>query len=125
MTETENSKPAPKKASPWLWGCLVVFIISLVTLGGCLAFCGSVAVQVDKEMNAPQKITLAKFNKIKSGMTYEEVVEILGEEGTVMSDSEMGGQTAVMYSWSNKNGSNMNAMFQNGGLINRSQFGIK
>lgn len=31
----------------------------------------------------------------------------------------------VMYQWVNRNGSNMNAMFQNNKLVQKAQFGLK
>lgn len=35
------------------------------------------------------------------------------------------GYTTVMYEWKNDDGSNMNARFQNGGLVNKAQFGLQ
>ncbi|MCE7937638.1 MAG: hypothetical protein DYG90_03375 [Chloroflexi bacterium CFX6] len=60
-------------------------------------------------------------------MTYEEVVAILGEEGTVLSETDIAGIKTVMYQWfgTGSLGANMNAMFQNGAMIQKSQFGLK
>lgn len=72
-------------------------------------------------------VTMANFNKIESGMTYEQVVELLGEEGTVLSQSDVAGFHTVMYTWNGEGGfgANMNAMFQNGKLVNKAQLGLK
>ncbi len=59
-----------------------------------------------------------------TGMTYPEVVGILGEAGEEMSRNELAGITTVMYSWKRFGGANMNAMFQNGKLISKAQFGL-
>lgn len=73
----------------------------------------------------PPVVTRAKYERIREGMTYEQVREILGETGEELSRSDIGGYTTVMYSWKNSNGSNMNAMFQNGRLVNKAQFGLR
>jgi hypothetical protein len=70
-------------------------------------------------------ITLAKFNQLKTGMAYKEVVNILGTDGEIISESDIGGTKTVMYQWQSSGFGNMNAMFQNGKLISKSQFGLK
>ena len=77
--------------------------------------------------NATAGVTKANFDKIKNGMKYDDVVKILGKEGELVSESEVGGFKTVMYSWNGDEGwgANMNAMFQNGKLISKSQFGLK
>ncbi len=57
-------------------------------------------------------------------MTYRQVVGILGEEGTVMSENEIGGYKTVMYQWKSGVLANMNATFQNDKLISKAQFGL-
>ena len=71
-------------------------------------------------------VTMEKFNLIKEGMTYSEVVEILGSEGEVSSSSDMAGYKTVLYTWKGASAlSNMNAMFQNDKMISKAQFGLK
>ena len=70
-------------------------------------------------------VTMANFQRLETGMSYPEVVTILGQSGEEMSRSELAGYTTVMYSWKKGAfGSNMNAMFQNGKLISKAQFGL-
>lgn len=38
--------------------------------------------------------------------------------------SDLAGHTTVMYAWKNRNGSNMSAMFQDGALVSKAQFGL-
>jgi len=66
-------------------------------------------------------------------MTVLEVLQLLGpelwEEREKLSESTFGDTHTVMYSWKNRDGSNMNAMFQGGGpaksrLITKAQFGL-
>ncbi len=68
------------------------------------------------------EITLEQFNKIENGMTKDQVFEILGGEGAVISES---GDT-VMYSYNGTSfGGNASLMFQGGKLMNKSQMGLK
>ena len=75
------------------------------------------------------KINLDKFNQIQTGMTYEEVVLIIGEEGTIMSEVDMNiGQEykTVIYYWYADNGiSNANITFQGGKVVAKAQIGLR
>ena len=77
-----------------------------------------------KKASTPQ-ITYAKYSKIKDGMNYKDVVNILGVNGKELSRTSIGGYTTVMLMWENPDGSNMNVMFQNGEVITKAQFGLK
>ena len=72
-------------------------------------------------------VTMENYNRLKTGMTYAQVVQILGKEGEELSSNEIGGYKTVMYKWDGDAGwgANMNAMFQNGKLNSKSQFGLK
>jgi hypothetical protein len=77
-------------------------------------------------------LTMAKYNQIQNGMSYSQVVGIIGQSGVEMSRNRMEGVAGVMpsvdtvmYMWQNDGGlSNMNAMFQNDRLISKAQFGL-
>jgi hypothetical protein len=77
-------------------------------------------------------VTLSKYSRLADGMCYAEVRRIVGEPGEEISRNHMDGipgvmasLDTVMYSWTNGNGSNMNAMFQNDKLVQKAQFGLK
>jgi len=78
---------------------------------------------------AHEGITLAKFNKLTNGMSYRQVVAILGKEGTVMSTNTLpginGNLTTTMYSWDAGFMASMTAMFQNDRLMSKSQLGLE
>ena len=79
--------------------------------------------------NAPSNlgVTLAAYNALHEGMSYSEAVRILGSSGTELSSGGAeSGYATVMYQWKASSGvGNMTAMFQNGRLINKAQFGLQ
>lgn len=85
----------------------------IVSLG--LVGCGEVLQPV---------VSMEKYNRVQSGMSYSDVVGIMGSSGQEVSSSDMMGITTKMYVWQNPSGSNMNAMFQNDRLINEAQAGL-
>ncbi|HOJ32820.1 MAG TPA: DUF3862 domain-containing protein [Candidatus Hydrogenedentes bacterium] len=79
-----------------------------------------------------QLVTFDEYKRIQNGMSYREVVSIIGAEGEEISRNKIDGVPGVMesietvmYQWVNSNGSNMNAMFQNDRLIQKAQFGLQ
>lgn len=73
-----------------------------------------------------ETITLAQFGRIRTGMTYPQVAQILGSEGAIQSEGRIANIHTVMYMWTGSDGiANMNVMFQNGKLIQKAQFGLR
>lgn len=70
-------------------------------------------------------VTLAEYNAVQTGSSYEQVRAIVGFEGEEQSRSEVLGTVTVMYAWKNPNFTNMTAMFQNGKLTGKGQLGLK
>ena len=76
------------------------------------------------------RITLEEFNQIQTGMTYEQVVEVIGDGGGIMSECGKtgGGQNKTkIYSWEGKGGlgANANVTFQGGKVVAKAQFGLE
>lgn len=69
-------------------------------------------------------VNMDKYNKINNGMSYDEVKGIL-DEGALTSESKIMNSDSVMYSWVNKNGSNMNVTFSDGKVSSKSQLNLK
>jgi len=86
-----------------------IFIIFLLTLFAC---------------SSAYKITKQEYNQIRTGMSYTEVVNIIGEHGEETVRTSMAGYTTVAYQWVNFDGSNAQLMFQNGKLITMAQAGL-
>lgn len=71
-------------------------------------------------------LTLAQFEAIPSGATYDEVVALIGEPKATISESEIMGVKSAMYQWEGAAlASNMTAMFSDGKMVTKSQFGLK
>lgn len=72
------------------------------------------------------KVNLEKFNKIEIGMSYSEVVEIIGEDGTLMNETTSNQYTSKTYYWYAKNNiSNAIVVFENGKVSAKNQIGLK
>lgn len=74
-----------------------------------------------------EKMTLEEYNKIQNGMSYDEVVSIVGSPGTDTATSGAGGFTIRMVSWEGNGmlGSNANVTFTNGTVSGKAQFGLE
>lgn len=70
------------------------------------------------------KITLEKYNQVKDGMTYDQVKAILGE-GQITSQTKIMDIESIIYTWTNKDGSNMNCTFTSGKMALKAQFDLK
>lgn len=84
------------------------------------------AFSISKGDQAKGDITLQEFNRIEMGMTYDEVVNIIGTYGTESARTEMGGYTTVIFMWDGVGmlGANASVTFQNGQAISKAQVGL-
>lgn len=101
----------------------ILFVIAMIN-GGSIGSGGSFISQ--------PTVSLREYQQIANGMSYSDVIQIIGAPGTESSRNHMDGVPGVMlsidtvsYDWINSDGSNMNAMFQNGSLVQKAQFGLK
>lgn len=72
-----------------------------------------------------KSVSAAQFSEVKNGMTYEQVVKIMGGEGYITSESSLMGITMTIYQWAG-NGLMSAAIitFQNGKVTSMSQYGL-
>ncbi|MBO5884094.1 MAG: DUF3862 domain-containing protein [Clostridia bacterium] len=74
-------------------------------------------------------ISMSEFNKIKTGMTYDEVVVVVGCKGELMSEVDIGYSeyATKIYSWEGNGyaGSNANVTFQGGKVVSKAQIGLE
>ncbi|MBS5784088.1 MAG: zinc-ribbon domain-containing protein [Clostridium sp.] len=73
------------------------------------------------------KITLDEFNRIETGMRYEEVTEIVGSYGVEMAHSEVAGYQTLIIGWDGIGdlGANANVTFSVGRVYAKGQFGLR
>ncbi|PEN88349.1 hypothetical protein CN553_23570 [Bacillus cereus] len=72
-------------------------------------------------------MTKAEFEQIQNDMTYEEVVQIIGSEGKLTSESTVADYTTKLYTWKCEGGlgANANITFQNNRVQSKTQFGLE
>lgn len=85
--------------------------------------------EVEEEINYPS-INMDEFNRIKDGMTYDQVKAVAGGEGTLQSETGQKGDEfyTAMYGWDGEgsSGANVLIMFQGAParVVSKSQFGL-
>lgn len=113
--------------------CAVALIVAILSTGGMVAAVDTVVREASRELSDVMQpiVTAAAYQRVSTGMSYDEVVRIIGHPGEELSRSEIGATpgvmealTTVMYAWTNPDGTNMNAMFQNDELIQKAQLGL-
>jgi hypothetical protein len=102
---------------------------------GVLSGCGGPA-------SAPAIATMSEYDKIKEGMNYTEVSQIIGDPGSEefnaanfkpspdplnpsASPPSPSGSAPVAYRWMNDDGSSISCIFQDNMLVSKNQSGLK
>lgn len=94
----------------------------------------SISYSMYEEYNIPEEnaptISLAEFNSIKNGMGFQEVFDIIGSRGEVISEVDLGlgdEYITMMFEWDGEGslGANANVTFQGGKVIGKAQFGLE
>lgn len=75
-------------------------------------------------------VTKAGFAALKDGMSYREVVGILGGDGELLSETTLGDVRTAMYRWKPVNPGrvfqpSLDVMFQDDKLISKAQYNLK
>lgn len=89
----------------------------------------TIATVAPSEHYDDSSITLSEFNSLRTGMTYLEVVDIIGGYGTLLSETDLGiglEYITKIYQWDGEGslGANANVTFQGGKLISKAQYGL-
>lgn len=69
-------------------------------------------------------VTLENYKKLKFGMSYQEIVDILGGEGVERHSFRTGQTIRTSYEWRNRKGT-IHLMFDNQRLTNKFQYGLQ
>ena len=130
----DNAAPAAPPRRGLAKGCGIVGIILIVlVIIGAMIDGGKTNTVVapggsgseTAASDAGPALTMDGYNRVKNGMTFDQVVAIVGKPSQELSRNEMAGTETVMYQWDGSIGANMNAMFQNGKLVQKAQFGLR
>jgi len=92
----------------------IIYLIILIQLIGGFLVCEA------SEVKSPL-VTMAKYHKIATGMSYSQVVKIIGAPGIETARSEH----YVMFSWSNSDEDGLVAIFKDDKLISKAQSGLR
>ncbi len=108
--------------------CVMCFgALALSACGGGSNNTSSSAAQAKEDKD----ISLSEYEAIQDGMTYAQVVEVVGCEGTEQSSSNIDAGSSsiktVMYTWEGNGGpgSNANVTIQNDKVVSKAQIGLK
>lgn len=71
-------------------------------------------------------MTLQTFNQIQPGMSYEQVVALVGRPGNLVAETNIAGYDDKVYMWQGVGGTgaNANVTFQNDEEVSKAQFGL-
>ena len=121
-TPTQSRPNHPCTSVLAVIGGIVVF---LIVSGVMCSNCMRTALPTESPLNQPG-VTLSQYNQLQVGMSERDAFGILGP-GTEISSNRFGDYSTVMYQWDGRGslGANMNAMFQNGQLVQKAQFGLE
>jgi hypothetical protein len=70
-------------------------------------------------------LSMEKYNQIKNGMNYKQVVEILGSEGTETMSSGEGKYKVTAYKWDGENYQFVNVVFMGDKVTSKVQANLK
>jgi hypothetical protein len=123
-----QSIPPPSKRSKWaVW----IFVGAGVAIAAAIAFA---LIATRPEPPVTERLvmfipkgaaTLAQYERLQTGMTYQEVVSVMGDKGWKLPRNDAGGGE-ITYRWFGaETGAKMDAVFQDGKLIQKTQSGLK
>lgn len=117
-SSVSSTNTATAVKNKWVWGVVAfvaVFVIVLSIILGSRGCSSSV-----------NYLTYDNYMKIQNGMSYSEVVEILGgHEGQLDTESGYGGYTLKYYTWTNSSGTRCIVVgFENNRVCAKSQYGL-
>lgn len=76
--------------------------------------------------NAPLALTKASFEKVKTGMTLDDVEKLMGEKGMLVSTMDINGRKTQIYKWSNNDFSSyIDVTIENGKVVEKKDKGLK
>lgn len=118
---------AKQKKSPWrVVGGTIFLFIGIILFAVAIAGNSDSVEKAAKEMTS-ENITMVEFNAIETGMTYDDVVKIIGSAGELTSQVDIGESAykTEIYTWYGiVPGAYANVTFQGGKAIAKAQIGL-
>jgi hypothetical protein len=110
-------------------GFLVVSVVVAIGCGGGVpSRLRSDSISPDTQRtptgSAPQ-LTMKNYEAIVTGMSYEQVVDVVGFPGERQAKNEVRGIVLEFIVWKSPDGSSIGATFKDGKLANKEQSGLK
>jgi hypothetical protein len=129
--EGQAIPPAPVKKKP-VAGYVLLVLVAIIVASYYVQK-GSIPLsKIGITNSSSQAVTMDKYLQIRDGMSYQEAIGIIGKTGEESSRNKIDGVpgvmetvVTVMYQWTNKDGTGMNAIFQNNKLVQKAQFGLR
>lgn len=121
LMESMVSSPPIKDSKIRIW-----FLLAILVVACLVAFVDGVtdtkaatwSFTIPQVFSAPT-VTKGHLDIVQEGMGYEQVRGMIGSPGEMLSSNELSGIKTVMYSWTNSNGTNMNAIFKTASLCRK------
>ncbi len=120
-----------RTAKVWLIVVLVVVVLALccvVSVAAAVFLAGVFNMdEITEVARAPgsPNVTLANYERIETGMTYDEVTAIFGGPGVRTAQIQLGGEWLEFYSWKAATGGTATVTFKNGIVSTKSQNGLR
>lgn len=140
----ENNQKAKKEwyKKWWIWLIIVIVLLACISAIGNKKDTSTQQNQQQTQQNQQQtqqsqqqtqqsaasgKMSLEMYNQIQTGMSFDEVVAIVGAQPASQSTMDLLGTTTVMCTWWGEGDVGANALiqFQNGAVSSKSQSGLQ
>ena len=110
----------------WILGGVAVVAIFVLGLFGRVA--GDPTGPAPGTLSSPlpplSAMTIGEFNRIHTGMTYTEVIQIVDVPGELVSESAVGGSSSQVYRWPGPHGGAGTVVILNGRVASKAQAGL-
>ena len=101
---------------------IVPSVCSLVFVDVGTSLNGIELQELGRGEDPPPIVTLAEFEQITKSMSYQEVIDVIGDPGFEAAPKRDAGDVeSSLYVWRNSDASHMKATFRNGRLVDKAQ----
>lgn len=129
LDNDHNEQPEKNNKNTKIIIAIAIMVIVVVLIGIILGF--ALDTNSDESGNSghigTRYLTYRNYERIQTGMSYSEVVNIFGgNQGVLSTSSSYGGYTLSFYTWSNSSGTICVSIgFENNRVCAKSQYGLR